>query len=640
MNEEPDGRDGLPALPRWFWLLPLLAVAAWWPIDPYWASDDFIALHYANDFANALRDFTGPQYGASDLWFFYRPLITLSFWFDLTVAGSDPFFSHLSNVLAHGASALLVGLIWRRFLPDHAAFAAGLLWAMMPGHLGAVAWAVGRVDSHTTVWCLLALWLLLRQCDRARNGETAARWPAVLAAALALLSKESAFVLPPAAMLLALCRSGEGLLTRLQFALRQSAPLWALFALYLGLRFLVLGRLGGYLEARPDLAAIPHGLYTYLANILLPLRYAGSQTLAEWGLSRWMWTTVAAIPLVWAGLHLVLQPRRLLIVTLLFLGAIAPVATFLHAADNVQTLRFFYLPSVVLAGVLAAPGRIATALLLLTWCVPFYALREQQRDADRESAAMHLAMLKEAADGAPSPMFVAGLPHANQNGTVVQLHFGVDRMLEPPFGPGGTRLYALRPLAEFPGVFRSWPDDEPRTLPVGSTWFFADPTAFGRAAPPPPLPKLTITGDEDGVVDLSTPRLLLLAEEKLGIQLRTPGVRPQAFRLTLLTANGYLSCLFPDHGQTPGNDGTIDLRAMFGGRPPDLPPAAWGIGNYFGDGTVLPATMDLDPEFPALLEAGQMEGAHFLPSHRADRLLRFRFDRGYADWVRLVQGRK
>ena len=64
-------------------------MAIWWPWEPYWQSDDFIALHYAQDLDRALRDFTGPQYGATDLWWFYRPFVTLSFWLEQAIAGAD-----------------------------------------------------------------------------------------------------------------------------------------------------------------------------------------------------------------------------------------------------------------------------------------------------------------------------------------------------------------------------------------------------------------------------------------------------------------------------------------------------------------------------------------------------------------------
>ena len=94
--------------PRWLLLLPVLAVAAWWPIAPYWQSDDFLALHYARDFGNVVADFVGPQYGATDVWLFYRPLITLSFWFDQLVGGGIANWAHLFGLLAGAGLAAVI----------------------------------------------------------------------------------------------------------------------------------------------------------------------------------------------------------------------------------------------------------------------------------------------------------------------------------------------------------------------------------------------------------------------------------------------------------------------------------------------------------------------------------------------------
>ena len=44
-------------------LLPLFAAALWFPVEPFWASDDFVALHYAQDTARAWSDLWGPQPG-------------------------------------------------------------------------------------------------------------------------------------------------------------------------------------------------------------------------------------------------------------------------------------------------------------------------------------------------------------------------------------------------------------------------------------------------------------------------------------------------------------------------------------------------------------------------------------------------
>jgi len=643
--------------PRWFLCLPLLAILLWWPISPYWQSDDYLALHYARNFGNVLADFTGPQYGATDIWLFYRPLITLSFWFDQLLGGAEPFVSHLSNVLAHGVSALLAALLWRRFLPDGQAFLAGLLWAMMPGHAGTIAWAVGRVDAHTTVWCLFALLLFVRHCERRRTGVRTSVVPALLATAAALASKELGFVVPPLAVGLGMLMASAGSLrARLHFALRATAPLWVLFAAYLGFRLVVLGRFGGYLGTVYAPLEMGKGLLAIVGNLLVPLRWSGTDVAAGWlGGSRELWIWLAAVPPLLAGLVWLCRPKQLLAAALLFCIASLPMAMFFADAQNVQGLRSFYLPSIVLAGCVAAGGRIVGCLWLLAMAMPFVAIRSTQLDADRQSAALHHALLREAADGAPSPMFVAGLPHANATGSIVQLHFGVDRLLEPPFGQGGTQLYALRPLAEVPGVVRLFASGElPFPLPNGSTWFFADATALGRAPPPRnELPDLRIEGDIDhnGVLDISSARLLdvtnryaeLFEKGAPTFGLRTPGVKPMGFRVTIFTANGYLSCLCLDYGLGGAHDGSIDMLRFLARDEKSVDPAITATQGaaWAGEGLTIPTTIDLVPEFPVLIEAGtlRMPDKTFVPSHRARRLLTFRFDRGYPAWVRLVQGK-
>lgn len=667
--------------PRWFALLPVLAIAAWWPIAPYWQSDDFLALHYSQSLTRALSDFVGPQYGATDIWLFYRPLITLSFWFDQLIAGSDPFFSHLSNVLAHGVSALLVALIWRRFLPASRAFGAGLLWALMPGHVGSIAWGVGRVDSHTVVWCLLAGWLLLRQCERAQrspDGRTA-RWPALLALATALASKELAFIVPPACTLLAFCVARGSFGSRARFALRESLSTWLVFAGYLGVRFLVLGRFGGYLGATYEPMAMASGLLTYCGNLLVPLRWvAGGAALGEG--SGTIAVVIAAACLLPAGVTALLRPHRTTAAILMFLGTAAPVSAFFVSAENVHNLRYFYLPTVALAGLLAGPGLWSAVLVALTFAVPLVAMRAEQLDADRESAAMHAALLQ-TADGLPAAppeephrLFVAGLPHSNPRGSVVQLHFAVDRMLQPPFhDPGGPELYALRPLdaSGDPTAFRPWPKRAPRALPGARnlTYAFApdDPTRLEPiAAAPSDLPDLPFGGDleagdlENGVLDVSTARLHAATARYPGIfenrepsfGLTTPGVRPMCYRVTLFTANGWICGVVLDHGLGGENSGSIDmLRFLVNDehfRPTGAPAFAGRSAALTGPGEarlvaldlLIPTTIDLEPAFPTLIEAGNLDPAtfRFTPTHRARRLVLLRFDRNYPSWVRLLQG--
>lgn len=635
-----------PPMPRWFWLLPALAAAAWWPLWPYWKSDDFIAMHHAMDLGRALRDFVGPHYGATDLWFFYRPLVTLTEWFDVAIGGGAPWFAHTTNVLSHGASALLVALLWRRFLPDGKAFAAALLWAFMPSHQAALLWVAGRTDSRATFFCLLCLWLSLRQLESADAGGRARRWPALLALAAALASKEIAFAVPPLAALLAFLRVAGPLGQRVRAAALASAPLFVLFGAYLVFRWFVLGRLGGgYAPQQYEVLPALQGLGVTLCDLVVPLRWSGCEALPA-GAVRDIVPWFAAAPLLLAAVWLARQPR-FLGALVVFVVAAAPLLSFMADVQNKLNLRYYYLPAVALAGLLALPGRTVAALVLVAWCWPLITIRAAVVASDRESASMHTAMKNAADGGAVAPMFVAGLPIVNAARTSLQFHYGVDRVLEPPFHSPGRRVLALRPIVDSPGVFRLGPDgDEPPALPGGSTWWFRTPETLAHSVTASPWPDLPIAGDDGGVLDLTSPRLAAMQARQARIVLTTPGIRPRFFRLTIFTAMGYFCCLLPDHGTDNDANGTIDLLQFFAGdravgvdpAQTRIPPAQFAPGSYVMEGLEVPTTHDLVPEFPVLLEAGNLDGASFAPTHRAQRLLTFRFDRGYPAWKRRALG--
>lgn len=626
--------------PRWFWLLPLLAAAAWWPLSPWWQSDDLFALHHTREFATALRDFAGPQYGATDIWWFYRPLVTLSFWVDQQLGGPWPPFAHAMNVLVHAGCALLAGLVWRRFTADRTAFAAGLLWALLPSHVGAIAWAAGRSDLHATAWSLLTLWLVLRRAARQRQGIAAPAWPLALATAAALGSKEVALALPALATLVAFADAPAGrLAARAREALAGAAVPWLVLAAYLPLRWLCLGRLaGGYTGQQFDPATMLGGLLQVLAQLAVPLRWIGLPP-AGGTVAPGLWLAAGALPVVVAiVLAAVRRPRLVLGAAATFLVAAAPMAPLLAAAGNAHTLRYYHLPAVALAGAIAVAGRGVPWLVLLAWAWPFVAARAEQQRADHDTAAIHRALLREAELGAPAPLFVAGLPAASPHGIAVQVHLGVDRLLAPPFREPALPLYALRPLIDGPGIFRLAPADQPPfALPAGSTWFFADPSALGLAPAGPPLPDLAIAGDDDGVVDLTTPRLEALARRDVPMVLTTPGLRAAAYRLTLFTAGGYLTTVVHD-GAGDHPHGAIDLYRWFAGDD-GRPTGIGSDGPPLLEALAIPVTTDLDPSFPVLLEAGEVVAGQFVPTHRARRLLRMRFDRGYPALLRRVQGR-
>ena len=135
-----------------------------------------------------------------------RPLAMLSFAANRTAAGLRPGPYKLTNLVIHALNALLVfGLLrcWLPRLAPHAprscAWLIAALWALHPINLTAVLYVVQRMTSLSATFVLLALglytWLRLRHLrDIPRS---ASGWfIAALCAACALLTKETALVLP------------------------------------------------------------------------------------------------------------------------------------------------------------------------------------------------------------------------------------------------------------------------------------------------------------------------------------------------------------------------------------------------------------------------------------------------------------
>jgi len=633
-----------PSLPHWFWFLPLLAIVLWWPIDAFWASDDFFALHYAQDRAHALADFTGWQYGAEDLWFFWRPLITLSFHLDVLLAGGNPFWAHLENVLAHGACVLLAGLLWRRVLSNGLAFAAALLWSIMPGHTGTIAWAVGRVDGHTTVWILLSLLMFVRWCE----GKDRTRAFSLIAMLLALASKELAFAVAP------LC-------TVIGFAIRRSwlaaFPHWLLLGAVIAFRIGVLGRFGGYLETAFDPLPMAYGYLDYIGNVLNPWRWHNlavteSTIGAAADALRWLGFLPALIAL-WFCLRRKSAPLVALSLCLFAIASV-PIAGFFASSENPHNLRYFYLASLALTGLLVAFGRVAVVIAFAAFAPAFMLARLDQHYADAESAEMHRKLVRQT-DGQQGLWFAAGLPHSNNIGNVVQMHFGIDRMLRPPFADGQAKLYAHRPLLNewnalslhdqsdqpiaVPGahtvLFRSAdllvtvPELPMQELPIKAEWR----TTAQNSSQPGPWLDVTATG-----LDLSSARMQQLKDggDKAvgsGIEARlvTPSIRPAAYRVTIFTANGYLCSVVPADASSEGTDGTIDLLRFF--RDTQCVPLGYLLRLL-----EVPTIVDLTPSFPVLIEAGRIRNDQFVPTHRARTLPVMHFDRGYPAVVRRMLG--
>lgn len=137
----------------------------------------------------------------------WRPTTTLLLGLQHAVVGLDPLLYHLVNVAGHAAASVLVVLLLAALLAVPAAFAGGLIFAVHPVHVEAVANVIGVAEITSTVFYLAACLLVVRSRDRIGWGPSLAVGLLYL---LAFGAKESAVTLPGAVFLLDAARRRLG----------------------------------------------------------------------------------------------------------------------------------------------------------------------------------------------------------------------------------------------------------------------------------------------------------------------------------------------------------------------------------------------------------------------------------------------
>ena len=123
----------------------------------------------------------------------WRPVATALYGMQWAVWGENPAMFHLVNVLLHGVVTALVVLVLAELAPLALAFVGGLLFAVHPVHVEAVANVVGLAEVFSSALYLGACLVFLRA------GERIALLPGAAITflfVLAFLTKESAITLP------------------------------------------------------------------------------------------------------------------------------------------------------------------------------------------------------------------------------------------------------------------------------------------------------------------------------------------------------------------------------------------------------------------------------------------------------------
>jgi hypothetical protein len=314
-------------------LLLIIPAALLWTLTIPLVSDDFVhigfALHFTPD--KIVELFTLP---AGD--HFFRPLGYMSYALDALWAGHNPALWHLATLLIHFANCLLVYLVARQTgLARFFAAAAAVIFGIHGSRPEAVTWIACRFDLVATLFVLATLSLYLR-----------GRYTlALITAFLALISKESAYVLP---VLLLLITDRPNW--------RRAAPFAALTGAVFLYRWHLLSGIGGY-QTAAHTPAILNFSFLRTANALLLRLWATLFFPINWIAAPqwWLWIALAIGVAGYAALGLAggRQRRTLLFLLFTFMAAL-PVQQLLLIGPDLEKSRVLYLPSVGFALFLAA----------------------------------------------------------------------------------------------------------------------------------------------------------------------------------------------------------------------------------------------------------------------------------------------
>ncbi len=299
-----------------------------------------------------VRPFLEPFHLGRNRFPYYRPLAEISVRLERRAWGEHPAGYHLTNVLMHAAVSTLLLFMLARRLPLLPAFLGAGIFAVHPVHVEAVAFIVGRSDLLASIFILLSLAAFPGIASPPGRRGGAGAIPSGAAFLMALLSKETALVLP--AVILLLAPAGEGR----RGAARTARMIWphlAALALYGLLRWAAFageGKAGGFMYISSDAAQYPTWLLEVLRLFFFPRKLVPYYLLSPASAARSALALVLAAAIAW-GAYRMGRARGWDIAfrlgACLLLLPLVPAMPFTPRQGSLLAERFLYLPSLGLA---------------------------------------------------------------------------------------------------------------------------------------------------------------------------------------------------------------------------------------------------------------------------------------------------
>jgi hypothetical protein len=375
----------------------------------------------ADDYGNLYAIFAASERGALWTWilslfhsplgngtYAFRPLQYVSYGLDWLAFGPNPVGWRASTIVLYFTNAAVAGLVVRRWLhgtPANAALGGMIAASLLAAYpfAGDVAYYPGcRADSLTCLFSLLYLWTIpVDGRSTTRDQVLRVGW-----LACALMSKESAMLLPAVATMLCIATASavklEGL-ARFRYAVsvpaRETWLSWAVLGGYLAWRARLFNSIWKvYLSSTP-----PHDAAELLAR-LSSFRFIVTENIGSHYL---LWSIAAILALVWGvmsqNLRIVPKTHTAMIVALCgasVLYFVAPASSFDVSNSFGEGARHFYsawmYTSLFLAMLLAwRPSRVMPMLAL----VLILFAGQAQSVAQWHSAAMQMKRILGAIEG-------------------------------------------------------------------------------------------------------------------------------------------------------------------------------------------------------------------------------------------------
>jgi len=317
-----------------------------------------------------------PSYFTHNLWAFanleqdnyYRPLLLVWLRICYAIFGLHAWGWHLATALCHVAASVLC-LRWLRSLGVHrlAALLAALLFALHPAHLENAVWCSAVNDPLLAVFSFAAFIAHRRWTNDAQNRG---RWIAIICCAAALLTKESAILLPVLFCLYELIFSkAKDWRGRLMLMAQRCWTYWLLYAMYIPLRAYAMRHVSSAIWKFPlttVIYSLPEMGLFYLRQMLSPTHMAGFYSMgsvAEANSSFWAPLLILALVAVALGYAIwkLDDRRRAIFGLLLFVLTLAPTLYFpAYRLGEMVHDRYLYLP---LAGAALLLAELSTAVI-------------------------------------------------------------------------------------------------------------------------------------------------------------------------------------------------------------------------------------------------------------------------------------